>query len=641
MVRTLFILLSAGMVAHAASGPELLSEIHSGNHAGVRKLLRDGADVNTADADGTTALMHAVVDADVDMVKLLVEAGAKVSVSNAAGSTALIYAAPSLAKTQLLLAADADPNVKNKFRATPMTVAAVSYGSTPVLKALTAKGAKPEGRLMQSAAQKGDLEAIQYLLSIGVSAGESGDSSALSAALGSGCDACVRLLLEKGAPANGSRGGAGGGQGGVLAQAAKRALPDLAQLLFEHGASLDVKDRDGFTLLMQAVITMQPPADRDRMVAWLLAKGADPNAKSDRGETAYLLASRAGATGAMALLAKAGAVETKEDWPVPSPAPDIHTAIQRAVALLEINGEAVYTKRGCVSCHSNSLTAMTVKLAREKKFAVNEEQAKKELGFAVATEKPFFEQMRGGTTIGGGSDTVGYTLMGMAAAGYPADPLTDSHIDYLAMYQYPDGAWRTTSYRPPSEYSPFATTAVVLEAIKLYPLPGRRDEFEERFARARKYLLSHKAYSGEEHCMQLNALATAGATAAERAPYVKDLKALQNPDGSWSQVPGARPDAYATGEALYALHHSGGLPVQDPAYQKGVQWLLRNQLADGSWFVPAKTTPGQPHFETGFPHGASQFSSAGGSNWATMALLFTIPDGGTAKPAVSAKTRVP
>ena len=139
--------------------------------------------------------------------------------------------------------------------------------------------------------------------------------------------------------------------------------------------------------------------------------------------------------------------------------------------------------------------------------------------------------------------------------------------------------------------------------------------------------------------MQLNALASAGATADERAPYVKSLKAMQNPDGSWSPVANVRGNAYQTGEALYALHVSGDVAAKDPVYQKGVQWLLRNQLADGTWFVPTRTTPGQPHFESGFPHGASQFSSDGGSNWAAMALLFTLPDQPAAKPAAPAVQR--
>src|ERR1051325_4269807 len=119
--------------------------------------------------------------------------------------------------------------------------------------------------------------------------------------------------------------------------------------------------------------------------------------------------------------------------------------------------------------------------------------------------------MRAGTAIGGASDTVGYTLMGMAAAGYPSDALTDAHIHYLSTQQYPDGAWRTTSYRPPAEYSPFATTAVALRAIQIYPIPGRRAEFTERVARAKNWLLNAKAWSGEEHTMQLNGLASAGA----------------------------------------------------------------------------------------------------------------------------------
>src|SRR3989449_11770545 len=95
-----------------------------------------------------------------------------------------------------------------------------------------------------------------------------------------------------------------------------------------------------------------------------------------------------------------------------------------------------------------TLFRSTVALARKKGFAVNEGQAKKELGFAVDTDMPYLEPMRMGSTIGGGLDTLGYTLMGMAAAGYPADALTDAHIHYLSIYQFPDGAWRTTSYRP-------------------------------------------------------------------------------------------------------------------------------------------------------------------------------------------------
>jgi hypothetical protein len=380
---------------------------------------------------------------------------------------------------------------------------------------------------------------------------------------------------------------------------------------------------------MQAVLSLEPR--RDQMVEWLLSKGADPNAKNDRGDTAYVLAARVGIPSTLNLLVKAGAKEVVEEWPTPAGgALSVDAAVKKVIPLIEMSGEPGWKARRCVSCHSNSLPQMAVALARKKGFAVNEEQAKKELDFAIATDEPVLEPNRlGSSPIGGGSDTLGYTLMGMAAAGAPADALSDAHIHFMSLNQYPDGAFRNASYRPPSEYGALTTSALVLRSIKLYPIPGRREEFKERVGRAKRWLLLAKAFSTEERSMQLNALADAGASRSERAPFVKALKAAQNQDGSWSQLPGVRPDAYATGEALYALHVSGSVPANDPVYQKGVQWLLRNQLADGSWFAPTRAVPVQPHTFESFPNGWHQFISDAASCWATMALLFTLPD----KPA--------
>jgi ankyrin repeat protein len=632
MSRLLVSLIVATALQSGAGSPNLLAAIRTGDHSLVQKLLLTGANVNTLDGDGTTALMHSVIESDAKMMTLLIDRGANVNAKNTLDSTALLYAASNLAKTRLLLDRGAEVKVRNQRGATPMSVAVTTFGSTEVLKLLVAKGAEPEDRLMALAAAKGDLEAMEFLLGLGVRAGDR-TGATLSAAIAARCEACVRLLVEKGAPADAVRPNGGS----VLNDTVKRAMRDLSQFLLDHGASLQSTDREGFTLLMQAVLSMEPRVDRERMVEWLLSKGVDPNAKNDRGDTAYQLAARMGIASTLDLLVKAGAKEVREEWPRPSGgAPSAEAAVRRSLPLIETSGEPVFKNRACVSCHNNSLPAMTVSLARNKGFAVNEEQARKELGFAVATDTPYLEAMRTGSTIGGGSDTLGYTLMGMAAAGYPADALTDAHIHYLSMYQFPDGAWRTTSYRPPEEYGPFTTTAVALRAIRLYPIPGRREEFEERYARARRWLLAAKADSIEERSMQLHALADAGASLSERAPFVKALKATQAEDGSWSVLPGIPGEAYATGEALYALHLSGGVPTSDPSYQKGVSWLLRNQLADGSWFMATRAVPVQPHtFESGFPHGWHQFASTGASSWATMALLLTLPD----KPAVKGSGR--
>jgi hypothetical protein len=125
-----------------------------------------------------------------------------------------------------------------------MSIAVTTFGSTAVLKLLTAKDVQPEDRLMAGAAQKGDLEAIRYLLSIGVSPGGVDSASLFAAITAARCDECVRLLVEKGAPTTGFRLPGGG----LLNETAKRAMPELSQFLPDHGASLNAKDREGFTL---------------------------------------------------------------------------------------------------------------------------------------------------------------------------------------------------------------------------------------------------------------------------------------------------------------------------------------------------------------------------------------------------------
>jgi mono/diheme cytochrome c family protein len=74
-----------------------------------------------------------------------------------------------------------------------------------------------------------------------------------------------------------------------------------------------------------------------------------------------------------------------------------------------------------------------------------------------------------------------------------------------------------------------------------------------------------------------------------------------------------------------ALNTVGGVALSDPALQKAVRFLLRTQFEDGSWYVRSRAWPFQPHFESEFPHGKDQWISAGGTAWATMALLLTQP----------------
>jgi hypothetical protein len=83
------------------------------------------------------------------------------------------------------------------------------------------------------------------------------------------------------------------------------------------------------------------------------------------------------------------------------------------------------------------------------------------------------------------------------------------------------------------------------------------------------------------------------------------------------------PDAYASGQALYALQTSG-MASSNPAYRKGVEYLLRTQREDGTWYVHSRAVAFQPYIDSGFPHGPDQFISAAATSWAVIALAYAL-----------------
>jgi hypothetical protein len=128
--------------------------------------------------------------------------------------------------------------------------------------------------------------------------------------------------------------------------------------------------------------------------------------------------------------------------------------------------------------------------------------------------------------------------------------------------------------------------------------------------------------------MQLLGMSWSQADVKDLRKAARALLGEQRPDGGWAQLTALESDAYATGQALVALQSSGQLAISDAAYQRGVGFLLRTQMSDGSWLVRTRTFPFQPYKESGFPHGKDQWISAAGTSWAAMALSLTAPKRG-------------
>jgi N-acyl-D-amino-acid deacylase len=194
----------------------------------------------------------------------------------------------------------------------------------------------------------------------------------------------------------------------------------------------------------------------------------------------------------------------------------------------------------------------------------------------------------------------------------------------LASQQQADGSWNVGDIRPPLfDTSAIHYTALAVGGLAAYMPPGLRAEADARIARGRAYLDAATPRHTQDEAFKLLGLVWSHAPPAAIEGQRDRLLALQRAGGGWGQRPTMAPDAYQTGQVLYALHASG-TAATSPVYQKGVRFLLETQLEDGSWFMRSRAFAFQAYFETGFPHGTNQFISAAATSWAAIALAYAM-----------------
>jgi ankyrin repeat protein len=277
---SLALLLAAATVAMAAGAPApIVDAARNGDRVAVRRLIAQRANVNAEAVDGTTALHWAARNDDAAMTAALLKAGAK-------------------------------PNAANRYGVTPLTLA-VTNGSTLVVKALVDAGANvnaanPEGEtVLMTAARAGSVEVVKLLLASGADvharekwqqqdalmwAAAENNGAVVTALLESGADAGAksRLLdgmppLRKTAPDVGQQGiHSTFPKGGLTAlhYAARQNAPEAVLALAAGGVDLNQPDPDGFTPVIFAILN-----GHYDLAALLIDKGAGVNVADKAGRT--------------------------------------------------------------------------------------------------------------------------------------------------------------------------------------------------------------------------------------------------------------------------------------------------------------------------------------------------------------------
>jgi ankyrin repeat protein len=600
-------------------------------NAGKDKLeIRDGR--------GATPLMHAAAFGSIEAMKLLLEAGADVNGKNNFGATALLWCARDGDKARLLIERGADVNAQSKQGRTPLMLAAMRDGGSDVVALLLSKGADPKAAdargdtALGLAALYGDLETVRLLVAKGAdvhAANQKGETPIVQAAVQMRPDA-VRFLIGKGADVNVATHSYNKVRNGqiqllgltALHHATHSGSPEMVQALIQAGANVNAPDGRGFVPLTWAVAAEN---QKPEIVRALIAAGADVNARAKTGETPLDWAEKFGYPEAIAALKKAGA-KNGLAYSAPAkperPTADARTAVTRGVDLLQKSSAQFFKQSGCVGCHHQPLVARLQRMVKSAGISCDESAAREQLlqlwSQWASSQEEFLQSMN----LGGGSNRLGENLLGLEAAGYPADVITDSAVVDLAEAQSADGSWPAgeAHARPPVTESVIGTTARAIRALKAYGIPARRKEFEARIARGRAWLMEAKPESTDEFILRLLGLWWAGAEKDQVRKASHQLMSLQRGDGGWSGNRYLKSDAYSTGGALYALYESGSLAPGESAYKRGVSYLLSTQYPDGSWYVRSRSLKFQPYFESGFPYGHDQWISAAATAWASMAI---------------------
>lgn len=180
----------------------------------VRELLANGVDIDAQDGQGRTALMIATYAYDVDMVKILIDEGANVDIQDDMLNNPFLYAGAEgyMDILKLMIAAGADPTITNRYGGVAL-IPASEHGYVEIVEELLTK-TKTDVNHVNNLGWTALLEAI--ILNDGSEKQQQ----------------TIRLLIEHGADVNLAD------KDGVtpLAHASEKQFKEIEEILLESGA---------------------------------------------------------------------------------------------------------------------------------------------------------------------------------------------------------------------------------------------------------------------------------------------------------------------------------------------------------------------------------------------------------------------
>lgn len=305
--------------------------------------------------------------------------------------------------------------------------------------------------------------------------------------------------------------------------------------------------------------------------------------------------------------------------PAAQKSPGVDGAIERGLDFLVRDALAWKNKHNCVSCHHAGMVIWSMREAKERGYGVDDGVLDELTRWSLSGDGRTGVPRPKGLPKALNARAVWF---GLALA---ADPHPDAEMQAalkrlwgtVKSDQTDNGAWVAWPETRPPIFGPSDDSMTGLAALALTSAAASGDDAATlALDRAVRWLAQTKTDDDPQSiAVRLVLWKKLGRPAEEWTPLAKRIRERQNADGGWSQAKDMASDAWATGQALYALAHVGD-KADAPAIARGHDFLVKTQRDDGSWPMTSRPIP---------PDGKGSTSlipiTGAGSAWGVLGLV--------------------
>lgn len=300
---------------------------------------------------------------------------------------------------------------------------------------------------------------------------------------------------------------------------------------------------------------------------------------------------------------------------------DVKATITKGLAFLVKDALAWKKEHNCISCHHAALVVWSMHEAKLRGHAVDEPVLAELTKWSAESVGPGKVGVPRPASAPKGLNTKAVHF----ALAFNVVPKSDADVqkalpalvETMKGDQLEDGSWQSW---PDTRFPIFGHSdemVTIQETLALLPSAAAGDASAIAARdKAVQWLVAHPVGDDPQVvALRLVLCRQLGRPSEEWQPLAQRIIDTQYADGGWKQAPDMTSDAWATGQALYALAHAD-IKGDNPLVQRAQAFLAKTQKEDGSW--PMTSRPIKPG-------GAGSTSlipiTGAGSAWAVLGLV--------------------